>query len=102
MEAEEPNFSDDFFHLAYSIRTLHETRAEKSLKEIWGVLARGGVLIIIDWTKEEAASWSEESFSQEELGEMLSETGFTQFNIEHRVRRWLLRVNREKVKQLRF
>lgn len=84
MKAEELNFPDDFFHLVYSIRTLHETKAKKSLGEMYRVLVPGGTLIIIDWTKEAAASWSEKSFDPEELGAMLSHIGFAHFSIDVR------------------
>lgn len=82
MKAEELNFPDDFFHFVYSIRTLHETKAKKSLCEMYRVLVPGGMLIIIDWTKEAAAGWSEKSFDLEELRAMLSHIGFAHFSIE--------------------
>lgn len=84
MKAEELNFPDDFFHLIYSVRTLHETKAKKSLGEMYRVLVPGGMLIIIDWTKKAAAGWSEKSFDPEELRGMLSPIGFAHFSIEVR------------------
>ncbi len=84
MKAEELNFPDEFFHLVYSVRTLHETRAKKSLMEIHRVLVSSGALVVIDWTKEAVASWSEKSFDPQELREMLSRIGFTHFSIEVR------------------
>lgn len=84
MKAEELNFPDNSFYLAYSVRMLHETRARKSLGEMHRVLAPGGALIIVDWTKEAAASWSEKSFDLKELRKMLSRVGFEHFNIDVR------------------
>lgn len=84
MKAEELNFPDDIFHLVYSVRTLHETRAKKSLGEMHRVLAPRGVLVVIDWTKEAAASWSEKSFGLKELRKMLSRVAFEHFKIDVR------------------
>lgn len=81
MRAEKLDFQDGFFDLIYSIRTLHETNAKKSLKEMRRVLASDGTLIIIDWTKKAAASWSEKSFNSNELRQMLLHAGFARFKI---------------------
>ena len=84
-EAEELDFTDNFFDFVYSIRTLHEMAdAEKSLKEMQRVLRPGGVLLVIDWTKEAAATIllvPENSFSPKEIKEMACLIGFTHFSI---------------------
>ena len=82
MSAEKLDFRDDFFKLVYSIRTLHETNAKKSLKEIYRVLAPNGMLVIIDWTKKAATAWSEKSFDPDELKQMLLNAGFARFKIQ--------------------
>ena len=81
MRAEKLNFQDDFFKLVYSIRTLHETNAKKSLKEIYRVLVPNGMLVIIDWTKKAATAWSEKSFDPDKLKQMLLHAGFARFKI---------------------
>lgn len=82
MRAEKLNFQDDFFKLVCSIRTLHETDAKKSLKEMYRVLALNGMLVIIDWTKKAATVWSEKSFDPDELGQILLHAGFVRFKIQ--------------------
>jgi len=82
MRSEKLDFQDNFFKLVYSIRTLHEINAKKSLKEMYRVLVSNGVLIIMDWTKKAAASWSEKSFDQNELKQMILHAGFARFKIQ--------------------
>lgn len=82
MRAEKLDFPDDFFKLVYSIRTLHETNAKRSLKEMYRVLAPNGMLVIIDWTKKAATFWSEKSFDPDELKQMLLYAGFARFKIQ--------------------
>jgi ubiquinone/menaquinone biosynthesis C-methylase UbiE len=82
MRAEKLDFRDNFFKLVYSIRTLHETNAKNSLKEMYRVLTPNGILVIIDWTKQVATAWSEKSFDPDELKQMILHAGFARFKIQ--------------------
>lgn len=74
--AESLNFSPGFFDLIYTVKTLHETRAMETLREMYRVLRNEGTIIIADWV-EGALTWTHERyFSPEELEEMVKQSGF--------------------------
>ena len=74
--SESLNFPPGFFDLVYTVKTLHETRAMETLKEMYRVLRDDGKLVIADWV-EGALTWTHENyFSPEELEEMIKRSGF--------------------------
>lgn len=92
--AEKLSFQDNIFDLTYTVRTLHETDAMKTLAEIYRVLTSNGRIIIIDWIKGAETGVFEEYFDPEELKSLMSKTGFK--NIKINVRNDLMFVLAEK------
>ena len=75
-QAEDLDLPSCYFDLVYSVKTLHETRADKAMREIHRVLREGGKLIIVEWVKG-SMRWAFESyFSQQDLEAMTKEAGF--------------------------
>ena len=74
--SESLNFPPGFFDLVYTVKTLHETKAMETLREMYRVLRNDGKIVIADWVKG-ALTWTHERyFTPEELEEMVKQSGF--------------------------
>jgi ubiquinone/menaquinone biosynthesis C-methylase UbiE len=80
--SESLEFPSGFFDLAYTVKTLHETRATETLREMHRVLRRRGKVVILDWVEGKMTWTRERYFSPEELKEMIKETGFRLSGLE--------------------
>lgn len=49
--SESLDFPSGFFDLVYTVKTLHETRAIETLREVHRVLRRRGKVVILDWVE---------------------------------------------------
>ena len=70
-------FDDASFDVVVSVRTLHHTDAEETLKEAYRVLKDRGMICISDWKKGADTGINENYFSPQELKDMLLRAGFT-------------------------
>ncbi|RCV63909.1 phosphoethanolamine N-methyltransferase [Methanophagales archaeon] len=91
--AEETTFADNTFDVVVSLKSWHEMVDPKvALQESLRLLTEGGKIYIIDWvggvahTKKyfsmETRAHAKKYFTAERLGEMLSEAGFSDIQIE--------------------
>ncbi len=80
--SESLDFPSGFFDLVYTVKTLHETRATETLREMYRVLRRRGKVVILDWVEGKMTWTRERYFSPGELEEMVKETGFRLLGLE--------------------